>query len=102
MPEAKNERNAYRCRLCEFLIVTINRDQGTTPFLIGCQAGSGCGGMMQSHFYRLPDGAPEPSYEWYRPDLKALRRLNRGDSAAAEHVLKGGLLLRKIAVEVTP
>lgn len=96
MPEAANAKNAYTCRGCGFVVVTVNRDEGTTPFMIDCRApGAGCSEMMQSNFYRLPEGAPEPTLEWYRPSLKKIRRLSSWEQ---EHVLKGGLLLRTVVI----
>jgi hypothetical protein len=53
----------------------------------------------------LPDGAaermlagewPEPTWEWYRPSVAETRRLKRREPNTAEHVRKGGLLLRRI------
>lgn len=97
MPESANAKNLYRCQACGEAIVTINRVEGTTPFTLGCRATEGCTGRMTSSFYRLPPDAPEPTWEWYRPGANKLRRLKRRDPATADHVERGGLLLRKIA-----
>jgi hypothetical protein len=96
-------KNVYEC---EFFpghrMVTIDREPGVTPFLITCErckaAGmKGSSGMlhpvMRSSCYQV-DQALEPTHEWYRPDTcKGL------DRATTEHVMKGGLLLRKIETE---
>ena len=34
----KGEENVYVCQKCGGLTVTLDRDQGTTPFMIGCRA----------------------------------------------------------------
>lgn len=97
MPEAKDAKNGYRCQRCGFLLVTINREEGTTPFSLGlCRNPSnmdGCPGPMYSLFYRLPPDAPEPTWEWYSPGKSERKRL---DSWSRSHVERGGLLLREI------
>ena len=97
MAEAANAQNAYTCQQCGGVIVTINRDEGVTPMFLRCRAQNGCGeGMMGSSWYHLPDDAPEPSWEWYRPSRGELRRLKRSDPATADHCARGGLLIRGI------
>lgn len=83
--------NVYICQTCGGMICTIDRDQGVTPFMIACQVMRFCSGMMQSQWY--PELPPHfsPEYEWYKPKLK-----KHMDVVTAEHVKKGGLLLRKL------
>ena len=96
MAEAQGAENAYTCQTCRKTVVTINRAEGTTPFMLSCQVTAGCSGRMTSHFYKLPQDAPEPSIEWYRPATRrAIRRLSDWER---DHVQRGGLLYRKIAV----
>lgn len=96
MPEAQGRKNVYRCNECPGAIVTVNQDEGTTPMFLRCRATDGCAGMMQSSWYVIPPNTPDPGWEWYRPGASALRRLHRKDPATADHVERGGLLIRKI------
>lgn len=99
-PESSTEserRNIYTCQACQGQIVTIDRAPGVTPFALSCRATTSCLGRMISSFYLLPPDIPEPTWEWYRPSPAAIRRMDRrGQTALAGHVLRGGLLLRKI------
>jgi hypothetical protein len=50
--------------------VTIDRDHGTTPFMIDCMATVGCIGMMRSSMYLGPlvkDHSIKPHYVWRKP-----------------------------------
>ncbi len=88
----KDAINVYVCQECRGLTVTIDRDEGVTPFMIGCHAGVGkCDGTAYSSFYkpRMPHGKPE--WEWYKASPREARSLGE-----AEHIEKGGLMLRKI------
>ena len=51
---------------------------------------------MTSAFYRV-EGTPDHAFEWYRPDVAEARRLT---DPMLEHVINGGLLLRKRAKAV--
>lgn len=110
----KGRENVYTCTKCRRMLVTVDRDEGATPFMIGCrETGGTCTGTMESAWY--PDklngiGGPRPSHfpaashEWYRPtrdELTAyLRTIDPADHAATrEHVSMGGLLLRPITTE---
>lgn len=96
MPEPAEAKNAYTCLGCGFQIVTVNLVAGTTPMFLSCKGPDGCGDRMVSSGYRLPLDAPAPTFEWYRPSQKRVRRMRRSDPATADHVEMGGLLLRKI------
>ncbi len=85
-------KNIYQCQECLGIIATVDRDAGTTPFMIGCQVRSGCRGRMQSAFYRVFD-AIQPTFEWYKPDEVEIEKL---DAGTRHHVDMGGLLLRRI------
>jgi hypothetical protein len=85
--------NLYTCTSCGGRVTTIDREDGVTPFMIGCRATEGCHGMMQSSFYRVPPDAPPPTYEWYRPTEKEARRLG---PSMLEHVKQGGLNIRPV------
>lgn len=85
--------NQYVCEGCGYVTTTVNRAEGTTPFLILCPRRPKCRGMARSRFYRVAPGVV-PSYEWYRPEGEPLAKLNL---STREHVELGGLLLRPIA-----
>lgn len=110
--------NIYTCTNCLGQIVTIDRVDGTTPFMIGCRVHPDdakllsnedqltieqlrskidklkCRGEMYSSFYVVPNPPPKPTWEWYKPtglEYKRLPKINR-----EQHVDRGGLLLRRI------
>lgn len=86
------ERNIYLCDGCKKTVVTVHRDEGTTPFLIDCKVTPGCPGLMESEFYRgSKDDAP--TWEWYAPG--AVERAALSPDVLA-HVENGGLLMRRI------
>lgn len=85
--------NSYRCARCGYVIVTIDVDRGVTPAYLACRGNTTCDGTMTSGWYRgnVPLIATPATYEWYRPDDT--------DSLVGydtDHVLHGGLLLRKV------
>ena len=69
--------------------VTVNGAEGVTPMIISCRE-KNCGRNAQSAWYNCPQNLV-PTLEWYRPP--ASKKLNREE---ADHVLRGGLLLRKL------
>lgn len=85
------KKNIYTCSICRGHIVTRDREEGVTPFMISCKATENCKGMMQSSMYRVFDGSMAATYEWYKP--LDMRGLSAGER---EHVSMGGLLLRKM------
>ena len=90
-------KNIYTCEKCGGITVTIDVDEGVTPFMLRCRASSNeadCDGYAQSSMYRVPQGpSPEPKWEWFRPTGIEYRKLSR---EMRDHVDKGGLDLRKI------
>lgn len=89
----QGQKNIYVCHSCLGHIVTVDRDEGTTPFTVGCRATAGCRGTMQSSMYRVFDQMIGAKYEWYKPDDNEKARLGPG---ALAHVNMGGLLIRRI------
>lgn len=115
----KGKRNAYYCDVCRGYVVTIDRDAGVTPMFLACRVkgdprdpANDCKGRSRSMMYPpepWPEedgyGTPiptEPTWEWYMPDEDECKRLKGEDLGAWEHVEKGGLLLRPIAVDGEP
>lgn len=86
------KENVYDCK-CGWCAKTIDRDCGVTPFLIRCE---NCNELAQSRFYilSLEWRMRRNTHEWYRP-----HNCENLSSQEREHVLKGGLLLRKIVIE---
>jgi hypothetical protein len=60
-----SQLNRYTCQSCGGVIITIDRDEGVTPFMLACRAKPGCKGEMYSSFYRDVKG--EPTFEWRKP-----------------------------------
>jgi len=87
----QGHKNIYVCEACRGHIVTVDTDDGTTPFLTPCCVTKGCKGMMKSSFYRVFDQSIGPSHEWFRPSPQA-----RFSPSGMEHVKRGGLILRKL------
>lgn len=85
-----NTINVYTCKVGH-RIVTVDRQKGVTPFIIGCKHPS-CAERATSNFYRVDRGLT-PTHEWYRPSLREYETL---DPHSKDHVSNGGLLLREI------
>lgn len=84
--ESKGKINEYICP-DGHKIVTINTDEGVTPFILQCRH-VGCNKSAKSQMH-LVDQEQEPTHEWVRPiDLEELSEWDR------EHVEMGGLLLK--------
>jgi hypothetical protein len=96
--EVIGQENVYTCPDCGGYTVTIDVDDGVTPFLLGCRASGragDCKGMAQSAFYPKgprPFHFPPPAWEWYRPTEEEFSRLNPG---MKDHVRNGGLDIRR-------
>lgn len=94
----KDRENVYVCEKCGRYTVTVDVDEGVTPFLLGCRAAGSegvCKGLAQSQFYPKgprPPHIPAPAWEWYKPDAA---ELERSTPDMREHAEKGGLFLRK-------
>ena len=86
-----NRVNCYVCD-CGHITKTKDIDAGTTPFFHRCER---CGTLAKSTFYKdiIPD--KQPTEEWYRPTLKEAYKM-RKEPEMLNHVLNGGLALRKI------
>ncbi len=86
----KSNKNLYNCKQCGSAIVTIDKDQGTTPMTIRCKDCKT--GVMYSFMYNVPS-IIVPSHQWYRPEDLSVLSL-----AEKTHVKNGGLLLKKIQI----
>ena len=84
----KDRLNLYNCAKCGNTIITIDVDDGVTPFMLVCKKHGGCSdGMMTSSMYNVPP-MYTPSHEWYKPAIGT-------SDADSDHVKQGGLILRK-------
>lgn len=86
----KGKKNIYTCVACGSHIVTVDADEGTTPFMVGCTV-PGCEGHMRSSMYRIFDQGMRAYWEWHKPT--AIEALSNAERA---HVDQGGLLMRHI------
>jgi hypothetical protein len=85
--------NGYRCTKpkCGHITLTVDVDEGVTPFMIGCTK---CKADAHSMFYPqkgLPPPMSAVTHEWFKPDDAALKRLDPG---TRQHVQMGGLIMR--------
>jgi len=92
MPTQTGQRNAYTCTTCRDQIITVNLEDGTTPFMICCRK---CDGAMHSAFGQVPLGN-QPTHGWHKPKGDEYDHLDRLEK---DHVDKGGLLLRELTPE---
>lgn len=95
------KKNRYVCQRCGHNVVTVDKDEGVTPFMLSHrEVGSLCPGIMQSNFYKT-EATAVATFEWFKPTVKQVRALykHKGDGAVesmVEHVQKGGLIVRAI------
>lgn len=94
----KGKKNVYTCPHGH-KTVTVDVDDGTTPFMLRCRqrADDGkhnCTEMARSSFYQVNQSL-EAEFEWYKPDIKKVSKSEK------EHVRMGGLLIRKIKKDVS-
>lgn len=95
MTKSDEERlNKYTCRKCGGFIITIDRDEGVTPFMICCRASEYCNGDMFSAFYDNVSGIP--TFEWRKPTSTEYAKASK---AMREHYDKGGLNIYPINEE---
>lgn len=88
----KGKKNGYVCDTCGDRIVTIDADDGVTPFMTSCHATEGCKGSMRSYFYRIPQDE-HATFEWYKPTAEATAKM---PPHTRTHIEKGGLILRPL------
>ena len=87
---SKGKKNAYVCDKCKKHIITIDVDDGVTPFMIECKATKNCDGSMYSNFYSIDQSMPA-QLEWFMP------KSSEGYSMEEKtYFLEGGLDIREI------
>lgn len=89
--EFKGKKNIYVCDKCKGHVVTVDIDEGVTPFMIRCHATAFCKGEMKSSMYRVFDQDMRAGFEWYRPTAPEVVAPH-----LQPHVEQGGLLFRKV------
>ena len=101
---AEPKENVYICQKCGRHTVTVDVDEGVTPFMIRCREKDGprrpCRGMAVSCSYpRGPKPAHigPPRWEWYKPTDADLVKHYEGNALERmrEHVENGGLDIRR-------
>jgi len=91
---SKGQKNVYVCQLCGGEVVTVDADEGVTPFMIECRSTPECEGDMYSSFYQV-DQSLAPQFEWYKPT--SLDQYPEGHrEAMKKHIEDGGLDIRPI------
>lgn len=97
-------RNAYFCKNCRRVTITVDIDEGVTPAFINCVH---CKKMASSFMYQVPGcmrfdhiyGKIKPlqaDLEWYKPKGNDYLGLIKEEK---EHVDNGGLISRKRTTE---
>lgn len=86
--DGRGTYDLYECPKCGAEKITTYSVKGVTPFCIICS----CGGVMQHtrSYKRVPESLRVD--EWIRPSFDQMMLLSDG---LIEHVLQGGLILRK-------
>lgn len=91
---SKGKLNAYICKTCKGKTVTIDIDDGVTPFMLNCRATEGCKSWAQSQCYDVdPLEVGKPAFEWYQPSLAEIKKSSPG---MIDHAAQGGLFIRPI------
>lgn len=89
----KGRVNGYGCRnkACRHVMVTVDVDDGVTPFMVGCPR---CGADAVSFMYPTQGcpSAEQATHEWYAPDEAERKGMT---CAELEHAERGGLFLRR-------
>jgi hypothetical protein len=104
MAEKQGQINHYICETCKGLTRTINRDEGTTPFMIRCKI-TGCGGLARSSFYQVSQDHA-PGWEWIRPTPEEFEEYLKSNKVEMhrrefkEHCDNGGMLMRKMNTDL--
>lgn len=86
--------NIYVCDRCHGHIVTRDKDEGVTPFMLVCLATEGCPGRMKSSMYNVFDQTMREDFVWKRATSEQVIAMKRGERS---HHEKGGLFLFKPA-----
>lgn len=89
----QNRVNCYVCRNCGHITKNIDLADGVTPYAHTCE---NCGQLAISTFYKDIAPTQEPTQEWYRPTLKEAIKWRSKNTMMLEHILQGGLDVRKI------
>lgn len=87
----QGKKNIYLCPKCGHGFVSLDVDEGTTPFTTKCLH---CGDMARSMFYRCPQemlAGVNPAIEWYHPSDAELATMSAG---VQSHVATFGLISR--------
>jgi hypothetical protein len=93
--------NAYICtnkEACGNIMVTIDLEEGVTPFMLSCDE---CGGRAYSSMYGVPPTLI-PTLAWKKPKPEEIKQYRpEVREAMRDHVGKGGLALYRIGKDLT-
>lgn len=85
----EGKKNVYMCCDCGHGFVSMDVDEGVTPFTAPCL---NCDGLAKSFFYNIPQEIlGNHAVEWFRPSAKASKKLPK---PVREHVERGGLIIQ--------
>jgi len=89
-----NRVNSYVCPEGH-ISKTRDVDSGVTPMFIKCES---CQHQAASRFYKDVNPIQDVTQEFYRPSLRQLLKMSTREwnDGMIEHVLSGGLMIRKI------
>lgn len=91
--------NVYICDECGGETVTVDVDEGVTPYMLRCRAEGkeptedSCPGFAKSSMYRPMMPYPPPKWIFYRPTTEEIEKAEPGMKKHAEN---GGLFLRPV------
>ena len=93
MYDGRGEYNGYLCGKCGYIVATLYKDKGVTPFVIQCPK---CKGNAQ-HVITSMGAPPKQSNiskvkNWVRPTYEQYLNLS---PATQEHVMNGGLVFEE-------
>ncbi len=81
------KKNVYICEHCGHGFVTLDCEEGVTPFMTGCL---NCGALAKSMMYNIPQQLlGTPAVRWIRPKKSTWGRFPPG---IQQHLEKGGLI----------
>lgn len=89
--ELDSRFNTYSCANCNHYTKTKDDDFGITPMFHECEE---CGELAVSMFYEGASG--DHTQVWYRPTFEEVVEMNKKQDPDLDHVLRGGLLNKKI------
>lgn len=70
--------NMYTCQVCGRKMITQDKDEGVTPFMIECDVDK-CEGLAHSSFYRFSEKVTSIDYFWKKLTDDEIREHSKRD-----------------------